>query len=375
MMSKTFYLVAGETSGDKIGAHLAAILKKQYLGCQIFGMGGQAMRQAGVTLDFDISHFAMFGFKDIILKLRSAFLLRYHLLEKIASSRSDVVILIDYPGLNLSLLRTLRQKGCRVIYYVCPKVWASREYRVKKLQQSSATLWSIFPFETSYFRNFNLHPHFLGHPLLETIHSKTNPGSPIKKIVLMPGSRESEIKKHAPIMIDVVKVLKTHYTLEFSIAMANSRHNELLCRVFSPLIAQGDVYIKPGNIAEEDSDYAIAASGTVTLELAKRMIPMCVIYKLDRFSYWLAKKIVKVPFISLCNLIANKTVVPEFIQKQACAKSIVEEFQRVFEDSDYREMMLANMQEVVKTMGHFNEQRLVKTLDSVLDDFSSTESV
>ena len=169
-------------------------------------------------------------------------------------------------------------------------------------------------------------------------------------------------------MIEVVKQLREYDNLEFSIAMANIRHNDLLCRAFAPLIADGSVYIKPGNIADEQADYAIAASGTVTLELTKRMIPMCVVYKLDRFSYWLATKIVNVPYISLCNLIAGREIVPEFVQHKASPDLIVNEFKRVKEDSDYRGHMLKSMKQVIDKVGVFNEQRLLASLDHLIKE-------
>lgn len=365
-MSKTFYIVAGETSGDKIGAHLASLIQENYPRASLRGMGGRCMHQVGVSLDFDISHFAMFGFKDILLKLRSMLSLRRDILNKIKQVKADLVILIDYPGLNLSLLRTLDQLDIKTVYYVCPKVWASREYRIKRLQQSNSTLWSILPFESDYFEKFDLKTYYLGHPLLDAISCRPQRHHKIQKVVLMPGSRVSEIKKHAPIMIEAVRCLHSLYQLEFSIAMANVRHNELLCQVFSSLIAEGLVYIKPGNTAEEQADYAIAASGTVTLELAKRMIPMCVVYKLDRFSYWLATKIVDVPYISLCNLILDRAMVPEFIQNDASAKAIVDEFTRVYTDKNYHQAMMRGMQEVVDTVGQFNTQRVLASIDSLV---------
>lgn len=367
-MSKKIYIIAGETSGDKIGAHLATVIKKHLPQTSLIGMGGQAMKRAGVNLHFDISHYAYFGFKDTLLHIKSIFRLRRDIIADIQKSVSDVVIFIDYPGLNLSLLRAIQPLGIKTVYYVCPKVWASREYRVKRLQDSVDLLWSIFPFEQDYFKQFGLQAHYVGHPLLEAIGQKEwDPHALPKKVVLMPGSRRSEIKKHAPVMCAAALALKKQYDLDIAIAMANVRHNDLLCDVFSPLISKGVGYIKQGDVSEEHADYAIAASGTVTLELTKRKIPMCVIYRLDRFSYWLAKKIVKVPYISLCNLIANAMVVPEFVQKKANASSIVSEFDRYYQCEDYRKKMHFGMQAVLEKMGGFHEKKLVATLESILD--------
>ncbi len=341
-------LVAGEASGDLLGADLAQSIQQQYPNTPLFGMAGPKMRAAGVEALIDSETMAIVGLWEIVKHLgkikRSMRCLQLALLER----KPDVIILIDYPGFNLRLADFAHRHGIKVLYYVSPQIWAWRSSRIKHIKQCIDHMAVLFPFEEKIYRKAGVPVSVVGHPLLHIVPSdleKTNCRTQLdlshKTIVgLLPGSRRQEIERLLPTMLEAVKQIKAKQPdAEFVLPIASGLDHTL----FNDL----PDYVKCINddtyTAIKSCDAIICTSGTATLEVSLLQVPMVVIYKIAPLSYSIGKRLVKTPFIALCNIIAEKMVCQELIQHEANANKISEEILRCLNDQAYRQTMLDDM--------------------------------
>jgi lipid-A-disaccharide synthase len=324
---KKIYAIIGEASGDLHASNLIRELKLKG-DYEIMGMGGELMQKEGVNILHDYREVNYMGFIDVIKNLRTI-LNRIQLLKKeISSIKPDAVLLIDFPAFNLRIARHCKKIGIKVIYYISPQIWAWKQSRVKQIKENVNEMITILPFEKAFYKNFGMDVHYVGHPLLDAlkkypyhqdfIEQLKNKANGKKIVALLPGSRKSEIASKLPIMLALADKYKNNY--HFVIAGAPGANRELYGNT------SHDIYFGETYNILKSSDAALVTSGTATLETALHMVPQVVCYKTSKFNYQAGKRLIKVKYISLVNLILNKPAVTELIQHDLNMVRLEKEF-------------------------------------------------
>lgn len=343
-----FYLIAGEASGDLHGAGLVHELKKKFTGAQFRGFGGDLMKAEGVHVTKHYSELAFMGFSDVLLNLRTILSNFKICKQEIEQWKPDAVILIDYPGFNLRMAEFIHRAGIKVIYYISPQLWAWHESRVKKIKQYVDLMLVILPFEKEFYVRHGMEVTFVGHPLLDAI--EKNNQTPIKLnkpvVALLPGSRKQEIARMLPVML---KMIPHFPQFEFVIAGAPSIPEQYY-RPFIQNIPVKIIFNQTYPLLKE-ARAAIVTSGTATLETALHEVPLMVCYSGNAWSYFLARRLVKVKYISLVNLIADKPLVKELIQQDMNEQKMLDELSRILKEVEYRNQMLASFRDLKKQLG------------------------
>lgn len=349
-----YYLVAGERSGDLHGSNLIKALKKYDPQATFRGFGGEYMKEAGMEVVIDYSRMAFMGFVAVIANLGTISKLLKQCKEDILSNQPDVIILIDYAGFNMRIAKFAKQNNLKVFYYISPKVWAWNTKRAWKLKANVDRLFSILPFEKEFFRKFDWDIDYVGNPVLDAIKSfqpdrdflKKNNLTKEKKIVaLLPGSRKMELKRMIPVMAELVSMNPQY---QFVVASVKTLPEELYAP-FRSIPSVKFVYESTYDLLIH-SQAAIVTSGTAALETGLFKVPQAVIYKAGGLEYLLLKRLVKIPYISLSNLIANKLVFKEFIQDEMTAANLNDELKQLAEETPARTQMLKDYDEVYKIL-------------------------
>jgi len=311
---------AAETSGDLIASALVKSLLEIEPDCQIEGLVGDKMIDAGCKKLWHIDQANVMGLSEVVNKLPSLLRLRNSIVKYFSDNKPDVFIGVDSPDFNFTIEQKLKQRGVKTVHFISPSVWAWRSNRIKKIKASTDLMLCLFPFEVDFYKKHGQKALFVGHPLTEKLQPRQN-YKPSKKVLLMPGSREAEIKSLLPELLSTVNLMREQdSTIQFSLALANERFKEWVeDRIHKSEIelSVGDAYAK---IAQ--SDLVIVASGTATLEIALLGVPMVVVYKLSGVSYQIVKRLLRTNFISLPNVILGKEVIPELIQENANGRNI-----------------------------------------------------
>lgn len=338
-------IVAGEASGDIYGADLVREANRLDPELHFVGIGGQRMREAGVETLVDSADMAVVGLVEVLKHfdvISAAFLKLKKILRE---DPPALLILIDYPGFNLRLAKVARRAGVKVLYYISPQIWAWRQGRVKKIARLVDHMAVILPFEAAFYERAGLPVTFVGHPLLDMVQVSMNREQaaagfgldPSRKIVgLFPGSRTNEIERLLPVIIDSARLLKDRFPdIQFAVPVASTLNQDDLEHQF--LAAGLDVTFTHERIHDliRACDAVISVSGTVTLEVALIGTPMVIIYKLSPLTYLLAKRLVKIEHIGLCNIIAGETVVRELIQHEANPGMISAEIEKILGNVQY----------------------------------------
>ncbi len=339
---KRVMIVAGEASGDIYGAGLVDAVHKTNPAVLFFGIGGKRMREKGVDTVVDSADMAVVGLVEVMKHfgvIASAFLKLKNILLK---NPPDLLILIDYPGFNLRLAKVARKAGVKVLYYISPQIWAWRQGRVKNIKRLVDYMAVILPFELPFYEKAGVPVSYVGHPMADLVKvTKTREDAvisfgldPSKKIVgLFPGSRRSEIQRLLPTILGAARLLKQRFPeLQLVLPLASTLQEEDLL----PALADSDL---PVTIIHERihdlikaCDAVISVSGTVTLEIALVGTPLVIIYKLAPITFQLAKRLVKVEHIGLCNIVAGDTVAKELVQDDASPEKIAEEIEKIVVD-------------------------------------------
>ncbi|MFN3396100.1 MAG: lipid-A-disaccharide synthase [Thermodesulfovibrionales bacterium] len=346
---KTVMIVAGESSGELYGSFLARALKRRWPDIRLIGIGGERMRAEGVELVSGLSH--SFGFVEVLSslgRLRAAFNRAKKVIDDL---RPSVCVLIDYPDFNFRLGRYAKKKGIKVLYYVSPQVWAWRKGRAKKMKEVADRLAVILPFEEDIYKKEGINAEFVGHPAMEEIRERGlirtdgRENLDIPVIALLPGSRPNELKRHLPVLNDLVSLIKRQFKkVRIILPLAPNLDFSIFEKELSNLEKKG-VEITKGDAVGTLSmaDAAVIASGTATIQAALIGVPMIVIYKLSPISYFLGRIILKVKYISLVNILAGKGIVPELIQDRARPEEIMMELRKILIDRNYRDDMVRNL--------------------------------
>ena len=342
MAPKCVMIVAGEASGDLHGAKLVRAIHAENEDVFFCGIGGQALRSAGVRILIDASELAVVGFTEVVAKLPSILRGMGSAKKLLRGLRPDLVILIDFPGFNLRMASSAKRLGIPVLYYISPQVWAWRPGRVKKIRESVGHMAVILPFEEDFYRRHKIRATFVGHPLLDgplpAIPTREDAGPDRGgrgwTIGLLPGSREGEIRRHLPVMLDAAEALSEKIgNVKYLASIAPGIDRQLVDALCAERQRAINLDLESASVERlfEKCDLAVAASGTVTLQAALACLPMVVIYKMSPLSYWLSKAMVHVEYVSLVNLIAERPIVKELIQSEASPENIAA---RVFEILD-----------------------------------------
>ena len=332
-----YYLIAGEASGDLHGANLMNALKKEDREASFRFWGGDLMREVG---GIEVKHYrelAFMGFAEVFMNLGTILKNIKSCKKDIESFNPDVIIFIDYPGFNLRIAKWARHKGYRTHYYISPQIWAWKEGRIKDIKRDVDEMYVILPFEKDFYeKKHNFPVHFVGHPLIDAIYSQkqVDPETFKKEnglderpiIALLPGSRKQEIKKMLEIMISVARDFKQY---QFVIAGAPSQEKSF----YESFLCTKNVNFVTNKTYDllSISKAALVTSGTATLETALFKVPQVVCYKGSRVSYEIAKRVIKLDYISLVNLILNKTAVTELIQTEFNQKRLKEELVNILD--------------------------------------------
>jgi len=367
-MSETVMIVAGETSGELYGALLAEALKKKVPQVRVVGIGGERMQAAGVELLAGIA--SAFGLTEALSSVKTLKETFRKASDAFRTCRPSVLVLIDYPDFNLRVAAEARKLKIPVLYYVSPQVWAWRRGRVKKIASLVDRMAVILPFEEEIYRDTGLDAEFVGHPVLDEIcgikagkHSlKTGLGldPDLPLISLLPGSRPHELERLLPLVLDTVRACKRELPgYQYCIPFAPNTHLVKHLSYIDMLKAEG-VMINKGESLRTlaASDYAVIASGTATLQAALLGVPLVVMYKLFPLTFWLGKRIVKVKWVSLVNILSDREVVKELLQKDATVENVLRELEKIINDPAYRKQMLAAYDDVRKifTEKHASER-------------------
>ena len=332
-----YYIIAGEASGDLHGSNLIKEIKKLDTTATIRCWGGDRMEQAGGELVKHYRDLAFMGFIEVVKNLGTILRNLKFCKEDILRFKPDTLVLIDYPGFNLRIAEWARQQGMKIIYYISPQVWAWKENRVKKMKLNIDKMLVILPFEKDYFKNkWNWEVEYVGHPLVEVVDGFGLGVSGVELgekpvVALLPGSRKQEILKKLPVMLEVSKHFP-QYT--FVVAKAPGQEDsfyEALLQPYSNVSAVSDQTYA----LLKKSSAALVTSGTATLETALFGVPEVVCYKGSNISYQIAKRLIKVKYISLVNLIMDKLVVKELIQDEMTVENCRKELNEILHN-DFR---------------------------------------
>ena len=315
---------AGEASGDLYAGAVTRGIKQLNPEAEVFGMGGDCLREAGGEVLFDIKDHSLMGFVEVLKKLPDVWKLRNAFIDLMEKRKPDVLLTIDYPGFNMRLAKLAKERGINVVYFIAPQVWAWRPGRAADVAKVTDKIACIFPFECDFYKSYGANIEFIGHPLVDTVKPSLSrkeaeelagkrTGHPL--ILLMPGSREMEIQRLLPVMLDAVKILKQKRPeLDFAIPRAATIAKEIL----EDSVRQAGLNIRLIEGHNYDvmsvADLAIVTSGTVTLEAAMCGLGCEILYKSSPVSFWIAKRVVKIPNIGLPNIVAGRQIEPELLQ-------------------------------------------------------------
>jgi lipid-A-disaccharide synthase len=349
-----YYVIAGEASGDLHASNLVKAIKTLDKQAEIRAWGGDLLEKQGATLVKHYRDLAFMGFKEVIANLGT--ILKNITLCKndIESWKPDVIIFVDYPGFNMRIAEWAKKKGFKTVYYISPQVWAWKEKRAEKLKRDIDKMIVILPFEEEFFGKYQYGVEYVGHPLLDVIpeFKPTNDfrqrnGIGEKPIVAMlPGSRKQEILKKLPVMLQMQSFYPEY---EFVIAGAPGQDASF----YESIIGSRPARIVYGQTYDllSHSYAAMVTSGTATLETALFEVPEVVCYKGSSFSYEIGKRLVKVPFISLVNLIMGGMVVKELIQYDMNEHTLKRELQKLLHNEQYRHEMIQHYKELKQKLG------------------------
>lgn len=326
-----YFVLAGEPSGDLHGSNLVRALKKQDPNAEVHAWGGELMQAAGAKVHKHYRELAFMGFWEVLKNLRTIFSLLRACKTFIAELKPDKVILIDYPGFNIRMAKFTHQLGIATYYYISPQVWAWKSKRVHKIMPLVKRMIAILPFEAEFYKRMGYDIDYVGHPLLDVIEKpsamlKVAP-SDQKKVAVLPGSRVMEVRKMLPVMMEVAQLRP-----DYQFVIAKAAHLPL--SMFDQVLHLPNVEVTDQGtyVTLKTSHAALVTSGTATLETALHFVPLVVCYRSTQFSYQIAKRLIRVPYISLVNLILNRPAVKELIQSELTGVRLSEELDRLFEE-------------------------------------------
>lgn len=352
---------AGEASGDTHGASVANALREQFQDVEMFGMGGDLMKNAGVDIVYDIKDLGYIGIVEIVKALPKFFKLR-DTLEKVMRDRCpDVLVCIDYPGFNMRLMKVAHRLGIPVVYYIAPTIWAWHKSRGHDIKKYVTKVASIFPFEAKAYEEFNCDVEFVGNPLVDIVKPTMTYSEALehfsadinkKRILLMPGSRKQEVEGLLePMLLSGEKLLKENEDIQFFLPRAHTIDKDSLEQLISKYNVP--VIITEGNNYDlmQICNLAIAASGTATLETALMNLPTILVYKVAPITYLIAKFLVGIKTVGLPNIVAGRQIIPELLQDMVTVENISKEVRHLLYNTEAYNTMKKDLLTVKEDLG------------------------
>ncbi|MEX0729987.1 MAG: lipid-A-disaccharide synthase [Aquisalimonadaceae bacterium] len=352
-------IVAGELSGDLLGAGLMRELRKLRPDIRFEGIGGERMLAEGMECHYPLEKLSVMGLVEVLRHLRELLGIRRDLATRLLRNPPDVFIGIDAPDFNLGLEERLRKAGIPTVHYVSPTAWAWRQGRVKKIRRAIDLMLSIFPFEATFFRQHNVPVTFVGHPLADEIPLEPDraaareslhlPPPPALVAAILPGSRMSEVERLGPLFLDTAAwLIQRRPDIRFLVPCATDRIRAHMENLLSSYPSKLPVELISGRARDciTAANAVLLASGTATLETMLHQRPMVVAYKVSRITGWLARRLIKVPYFAMPNLIAGRRLVDEFAQDDARVDTLGPAMLALLDDRGQREALMEAFREL-----------------------------
>lgn len=343
-----YFFIAGERSGDLHASNLIKEIKRKDYEAEIIGFGGKMMQEQGMNL---LKHYQAFSFMGLWEVIKNLGAIKKNLNDcklAIKEHKPDVLVLVDFPGFNLRMAGFAKRLGIQTCYYISPKIWAWKKGRIKTIRKVVDKMLVILPFEVDFYKKLNFEVEYVGNPLMDSV--RTHDSNPIDElgttVAILPGSRAQELKSATPVILEMAQ-LRPGY--KFLIAGVDNLPKESYLPFQN--IANIEVYFDRTYDLLKSCNAAMVTSGTATLEACLLTAPQVVVYGTSWLTYHVGKLLVKIKFISLVNLIADKEVVKEMIQADFNANAVTEELDRILHDHEYCGEMMANYQEAKEKIG------------------------
>ena len=358
MDKRRIMVIAGEASGDLHASHLVRAIGTRAPDIEFVGIGGARMKEAGVELIYDNRELAVTGFTEVLSKVRTIWQAYREVKTTLQRLRPDLLILLDFPDFNFMVGKAAKKMGIPVVYYISPQVWAWRQGRIAVIRKMVKKILVILPFEASLYGDKGV---FVGHPLLDEI-EETGPPEEIRKrygvetasrvVALLPGSRRNEVVQLLPVMVKAAELIEKRFPgTAFLIPVAPTIGAEDIAAE----IAKSPVPLIPVQEKAYDTlriaDFAVVASGTATLETAIMGTPMVILYRVSPFTFFLAKRLVKVPHIGLINMVAGERIVPELLQNDVTPEAVAAEAVKILENRKYARRVTEQLKEASDRLG------------------------
>ena len=375
-MAKKLYLIAGEASGDARGAELMRALTARDASLEFFGAGGREMRALGGEHFTDWADEAVVGLWDV-LKKYGYFKTQFdRMLADIARVQPQALVLIDYPGFNLRLAKAVKRAmpAVRIIFYISPQVWAWNRGRIPKMARYLDLMLCIFPFELPLYAGSSLRAVFTGHPMLDSLAAKRTgiPRDP-QLVGLFPGSREKEVRKIFPVMVQAAQRLKTARPgLRFEAAAASHQLADRMLATIEQLGESADfchVTVRASHELMQRAAAGMVCSGTATLEAAFFGLPLCIVYKVAALTWIVGKQLVKVPFLGMPNVLAGREIAREFLQADATPEALADETLRLVTDPAARDKLQRELAAVTTQLG--DHGAALRAAEAILGELSA----
>lgn len=358
---KSLLVIAGEVSGDMHAAAVVRALQNDHTDVMVYGIGGDHLRQTGMEILVDAREMAVLGFWEVLKRYRFLRGVFNRMVAVARERRPDAVLLVDYPGFNLRFAKAMKQLGIRVIYYVCPQVWAWHRSRIPQMARIIDRLLVIFPFEVDVFSGTGLKVDYVGHPLVDEARHERNrtavelPWTGQPRLAMLPGSRRQEIERLLPVMAQVALLLKERQpSLAVIVAAASPEMADMIRRLLA---------IQPGGATKfevvvgstrqilRQATAALVKSGTSTLEAALMGCPMIVVYRTAAMTYQLGRRLVRVPYLGMANLILGREAFREYLQDAAQPQALADGIAPLLSETPERAASVAATAEVVRALG------------------------
>ena len=370
---KKIFVLTGEPSGDKLASKVIAQVKSSKSDIEYLSVGGEHLKSLGIKSLYDLKEVTYLGFTRVLLNIFKIKKKINETVDKIIEFKPDILFSVDSPDFTLRVAEKVKKinPNIKTIHFVAPQVWIWREHRVKKLKYFLDHVLLLFPFEKKYFDKENIQSTFTGHPLLENNEKSKIDISQIikdhKKIIsIFPGSRRSEIDVLLPILINFIKMMNEKYNDIFYVFHSTTEFNKL---IQDKLIKEG--FKNCGSISDEkvksevlkSSTFAVAKSGTISLEICNAKVPSIIIYKMNSINFLIIKMLVKVKYANIINIAANEEIIPELLQSNCNSKNIFNNVDSLFENNESMQNQIDKSQEILK---NFKTNQSSKIAASVL---------
>ncbi len=372
---KNILIIAGEASGDTLGAGLVREFRKLSSDYDFFGFGGDKMSKLGVELTYHINQLAIFGFWEVLKNILFIMKVKRDILAQVDKLKPEMAILIDYPGFNLRLAPLLKKRGVKVFYYISPQIWAWGGKRISKIKRDVDHMAVIFEFERKLYEEAGVPVTWVGHPLLDEIAINISHeeflgncglGPTEAPIGLFPGSREQEVKRILPEMLEALKIISVGYPNAVGII---GKAPALSFDFYQQIMDKAKWHVALYNASNYDimkhAKVNIVCSGTATLECGIIGTPMVIVYKTSPGTYMIAKRLVKLPHIGMVNLVAEKEVVPELIQDDCNGGNIAGQVLKYLNDKEYYREIKSQLENIRSKLGESGAS--VRVAETALD--------